>query len=478
MSSKLLGVRAILALPFLLMLSADIAVGADLLRYTVRFDPFEVELTLPNGAKQTESLPRQPTYFSHRANLRWPVPEGPADKPVRCEIRWVGFPADWRLVSSWSIDRREESVETTLRGLRKAVFAGGDFRTAKSKSGLVLVTRGKWPFSDASMLDLMDRVAEFHTAVWRDHGAPGHKVFLVPSTRSWEGEGRTKALIMEGNPDTYDAGNFSRLLSHELFHEWNPRRLNTDDEELYWFTEGFTDHFAVATLWRSGIWNFEQVIQDFNRISRTYFTSSARNLTPGGMTELRQSNFPANRLPYQQGYLLAAHWNVSGNSLDLVMRNLLKDNRKPLSNARIVKALRAIGIGKAEEEIRRFVVEGETIELRANLWGACATETKTEFRTFDMGFDWTISNRTKIIHGAKLDSNAWQAGVRDGQKWTAIDVDLGDSTYLAEIEIEDEQGRRHIKYYPASVDVAVAPQYKASAPQCDPGRLTPRSAAR
>ena len=111
-------------------------------------------------------------------------------------------------------------------------------------------------------------------------------------------------------------------------------------------------------------------------MTRSYYTSSARNFTPDRMTELRQSNFPANRLPYQQGYLLAAHWNLPGNSLDLVMRSLLKENRESLSNARIVKALRAIGIGKAEEEVRRFVVEGKTIELRANLWGACATAPK------------------------------------------------------------------------------------------------------
>jgi predicted metalloprotease with PDZ domain len=354
MSSSRLAIRAIWTIPFL-SLSDDIATGADLLRYVVRFEPFEVELTLPNGAKQKRSLPRQSTYFAHRVNNRWPVPEGPSDTPVRCEIRWEGFPADWQIVSSWSIDRREESVQTTLRGLRKAVFAGGDFRIAKSKSGLTLVTRGKWPFSDESVLNLVDRVAEFHTSVWRDDGAPGHKVFLLPTSQSWNGEGRTKALMMEGNPDTYDPVNFSRLLSHELFHEWNPRRLNTEDEELYWFTEGFTDYYTVAALWRSGIWTFNQVVQDFNHIARSYYSSSARNLTPNRMVESRQSNDDAGRLPYQQGYLLAFHWSVRGNSLDPVMRTLLTGNREPLSNGRIAKALRAIGIEKAEEEIRRFV---------------------------------------------------------------------------------------------------------------------------
>ena len=464
-------------MPLLFLTSVDAGSAADLLRYTIRYDPFEVELTLPDGVKQKKSLPRQATYFYHRVNLRWPVPDGPADKPVRCEFRWVGFPADWRLVSSWSMDRTEESVETTLRGLRKAVFAGGDFRTAKSQRGLVLVTRGTWPLSDASMLDLMDRIAEVQTAVWRDRGVAGHKVLLVPTTRTWEGEGRTHSLIMEGNPATWDLRSFTRLFAHELFHEWNPRRLNyTDDEELYWFTEGFTDYYTVAALWRSGIWSFDEVIEDFNGAARRYYVSPARNLTASRMVQLRQANISANQLPYQQGYLLAAHWNRSGNSLDRSMRSLVESNRDPLSNTRIARALHSIGLEEAEEEIQRYIVEGKTIELRTNVWGDCAAEVKVAFRAFDMGFDWTASERARIIKGAKAESNAWRAGVRDGQKWTPIDVVPGEPTYLAEIEIEDEQGKRRIKFFPASVDAVMAPQYRASALRCDPAALTPMPA--
>jgi len=79
------------------------------------------------------------------------------------------------------------------------------------------------------------------------------------------------------------------------------------------------------------------------------------------------------------------------------------------------------------------------------------------------------SDRTKIIHGARQDSNAWRAGVRDGQKWTSIDVGLGDPSRLAEIEIDDGQEKRRINYYPASANVTLVPQYKANTGRCDPG---------
>ena len=213
------------------------------------------------------------------------------------------------------------------------------------------------------------------------------------------------------------------------------------------------------------------MIEDFNQVARRYHVSPARNVTPGAMVELRQKNVSANQLPYQQGYLLAAHWNGRGKSLDLAMRRLAASNGKPLSNARIARALEAIGIANAEKEIQRFILEGRTIELRANLWGDCAAESQTPFRTFDMGFEWTESERAGIIKGAKRGSNAWRSGVRDGQKWTAIDVGLGDPAYLAEIEIEDEQGRRRVKFYPASAEAVMVPQYKATTRECDSAAL-------
>jgi predicted metalloprotease with PDZ domain len=480
MSIRRQGIRALLLPSLLLLLSVDSAVAADLLRYTIRFEPFEVELTLPDGSTQKRSLPRQPTYFLHRANNRWPIPEGPANKQIQCEVRWIGLPPDWRLITSFGINRRVERFETTLGGLRKAVFAAGDFRTARSTKGIVLAIRGDWKQSDSEFLTMADRITEPLTKLWRDRGLGEHRVFVLPQPRNnWGGEGRTHGLVMEGNPETFEPSVFAQLLSHEFLHEWNPRRLHfTDDETLYWFTEGFTDYYSVAALWRAGIWSFEQVLTYSNNVARGYYTSPMRNLTPDWMVALRQSDPSANRLPYQQGYLLAARWNSKGQMLDVAMRNLLADGAEPLSNARIAKALRSVGIENAELEIARFVTEGNTIEPRAGVWGTCATEMQKDFRRFDMGFDDKASEKDMIIRGTKRDSNAWAAGVRDGLKWRPRDVVFGDPSYLAGIEIEDEQGKRLIQYHPASTKAFSVPQYKANAPNCDPWTFTPLSGSR
>jgi predicted metalloprotease with PDZ domain len=446
---------------------------AQVLRYVVRADPFEVQLTLHDGAKQTARPRRDATHFYFLAEQGWPVPEGARDRRARCEIRWEGFPAEWRLVNSFGIDRRTQRFSTTLGELRNAVFAGGDFRVARSKKGLFLVTRTAWKFPDVEATDLLDRIAEAQTDVWRDRGLSGHFVYLLATNESaahWQGEGRTRSMVLQMSRDTATPADVAHGLAHELFHTWNARRLNrTEDERLYWFTEGVTDYYATVTLWRSGIWNFGRVLDAFNTVARLYFASPVRNYTPDRMVEHRKSDFNAERLPYLQGFLLAAHWNTDGRTMDRVLRNLMKTNREPLSNQRIADALSATGLANAREEIERFVVRGETIRLRPRIWGECAAESTVDVRQFDIGFDSDGSKKTGIIQGVREGSNAWEAGVRDGQQWAPMDVSWGDPSYLADLEIRDGQRTRRVKYYPASSNATHAPQY-APLPsgRCDP----------
>jgi predicted metalloprotease with PDZ domain len=476
---RVIGVAVLL---FLVLPVFAVRSDAQVLRYVVRADPFEVQLTLAHGAKQTAQPQRETTHFYFLAEQGWPVPEGAGDKRVRCVIRWEGFPADWRLANSFGIDRRTQDFSTTLGELRKAVFAGGDFRSTRSKEGLFVVTRGVWKFPDSEVTDLLDRIAKAQTDIWSDRGLSGHLVFLLTTDKAagqWGGEARTQAMVLELSRDTAHPSDAADGFAHELFHTWNARRLNrTEDERLYWFTEGVTEYYGIVTLWRSGIWSFERVLNTFNTVARQYFGSPVRNYTADQMVERRKSDFNAERLPYLQGFLLTAHWNTDGRTMDRVLRNLMKSNRNPLSNQRIAAALSVTGLANAGEEIERFVVRGETIQLRPRIWGECATESTLDVRQFDIGFHADESKKTGIIQHVREGGTAWEAGVRNGQRWSAIDVVWGDPGYLAELEIRDGERTRRVKYYPASSDAIPAPQYTPTSSRgCDP-RAQPSSTPR
>jgi hypothetical protein len=156
----------------------------------------------------------------------------------------------------------------------------------------------------------------------------------------------------------------------------------------------------------------------------------------------------------------------------------MKTNREPLSNRRIANALTAAGVTNASNEIERFVTRGETIELRPRIWGDCAAESALDVKQFDVGFDLDESRKTGTIRGVRENSNAWQAGVRDGQRWSPMDIVWGDPSYLTELEIRDGQGTRRAKYYPASSNTGRAPQYTAtSAGSCIQGTRSSSSSS-
>ncbi len=376
-------------------------------------------------------------YFYILGNHDFPLPDWPDTRAVRCEIQWAGFPASWVIVDSYGVAHGVQRFTTTMGDLRKAAFVGGDFRiqpVSKAASGLRLVTRGQWQFPDERITKLLDRLYWADMAIWRDGGLKDHFVWMLPTPDAGphEGENRTHGLIFYGGAETRDAGDFAFLLSHQLFHAWNPHRLTPPDfdERLYWFTEGVTDFYAAVTLLRTGIWSFEQFVSKFNAVSREYYDSPKRNLSANETVVQRRTDLAAERLPYQQGFLLSANWNLrirershGAQSLDSALRQLQGTSGEVLSNDRIVRALTAAGVPDGGMEIERSIVRGEIINLEPNALGNCATETIAA-AGFDLGFDYEKSGKANRVVNLKPDSAAYEAGMREGQTILSRDLVL------------------------------------------------------
>jgi predicted metalloprotease with PDZ domain len=428
---------------------------------------------IPMRSGEFQQLRINSQYFYILGDHGFPLPNWPDTRAIRCEIQWAGFPPSWLIVDSYGVAHGAQRFATTMGDLRKAVFVGGDFRirpVSKAAPGLRLVTRGVWQFPDAAITKLLDRLYGADVAIWRDAGFKDHFVWMLPTPDSGphEGENRTQGLIFYGGAETEDIRDFAFLLSHELFHAWNPHRLTTPafDERLYWFTEGVTDFYAAVALVRAGIWDFEQFVSKFNAVSREYYDSPKRNLTADEMVVQRRTNLAAERLPYQQGFLLSANWNLrirersrGAESLDSALRQLKGASGEVLTSDRIIRALTAAGVPESGVEIEKSILRGKTIDLVPNVLGDCATETIAD-AGFDIGFDYEKSGEANRVVNLKLDSAAYDAGMREGQTILSRDVVLGDPGYQAKLEIRDERGQRWIIFYPISRNRAAIPQFR------------------
>jgi predicted metalloprotease with PDZ domain len=94
-----------------------------------------------------------------------------------------------------------------------------------------------------------------------------------------------------------------------MFHAWNPARLGTpQNEELYWFTEGFTDYYTSLLLLRAGLISPQDYLIGHNELIKAYLTSAARALPAKQVTLERLTSYEVERVPYQRGSLLASNW--------------------------------------------------------------------------------------------------------------------------------------------------------------------------
>ena len=225
--------------------------------------------------------------------------------------------------------------------------------------------------------------------------------------------------------------NVAHGFAHELFHGWNSRR-----------------RIAPKTSGCIGSPKESQILGRSPCGDRAFGTSTVRragfrpvrNLTADRMVGQRKSDFNVERLPYQQGFLLASHWNADGRILDQAMRNLMKSNREPLSNRRIADALRAAGIANVASEIERFVMKGETIAPQAAHLGRLRGGIDAGGQTVRHGLRRGAIEEDQD-HPRCQSRQQRMAGWRAGRTRVGHDGrGLGDPAYLAELEIRDGQG--------------------------------------
>ncbi len=176
---------------------------------------------------------------------------------------------------------------------------------------------------------------------------------------------------------------FKYLLAHEHFHNWNGRVIHRQDPEelVYWFSEGFTNHFTHRLGVRAGLFSLEEFLSFFNeRALKKYYSSPARNMTNQDVLRDFWNDRFIERLPYQRGDLLGHLWNHrikarnSAASIDSMMLNLYREARSQgtvVSKESIDRLIRGELSEGIAQDVERFVEQGETVILPADLFGSC-----------------------------------------------------------------------------------------------------------
>ncbi len=328
------------------------------------------------GKKEWHHYPiLEKQYFHCFGDYLWAHPRLDMEQKIHVIFDWENFPNDWVLANSFGIQSRHQDLQLSLPQLKSTVYIGGDFEIVK-RQNIVIAARGKLRSTLPGLLDKCEKIISTQRQFWQDFEDPPYLITLLPLEQRGDNIGRglfqSFGLLVDEQRFDQDQNWAIQMLSHEYFHNWNGWKISPQKpDEFHWFSEGFTDYYAIVLSHRAGLITDEKYADSFHQIRLSYNTSPVRNATNEQIAQSHSKNYDLWKLPYLRGALLAARWNEqirkqTGNvhSLDDVMHGLLKLSQKqnrPITPEDVIEQAAIFLDSNAQNDVHKFIFQGETI---------------------------------------------------------------------------------------------------------------------
>ncbi|WAS92755.1 M61 family metallopeptidase [Nannocystis punicea] len=409
----------------------------------------------------------RPGWFDVFGEALFAFPAGREDDPAT--FAWRGAPAGFHFASD--LEHLAGARPGVVGDVVESIVIGGrdlDLRT--DPSGQVRVALlGDYDFKRDAFFDLSLAVIAAEREFWGDKDG-AFLITLAPQKKvegqlSLGGTGRSDAFSLTMSEDAPFA-ELRHLLGHEYFHTWNARQLGGQAEGPAegagkWFAEGFTEFYTWRLLLRAGLYSLEDFVAAWNGSLVEYWTSPVRD-EPNARVVADYWNVQAvSRLPYRRGPLLAAIWEqqlrqATGGARDL--DDVLKAMRARVQASPVKLAPDAAGVfppvyrelggPDLAADLERFVVQGATITLPADVFGPCVRVVTIPRRDFERGWDVGATKAAGRVVGLRKGSPAWRAGLRDGMTIVGVSGEAGNSTVPYVVDVRQGKRERRITFKP------------------------------
>lgn len=419
-------------------------------------------------------------YLHWIGHTVWVLPQSPENSNANFSLEWKGFPNEWMLANSFGVGERKQKFVISPDEFRTAIFVAGDFRLSRTSVNgkpVDIAIRGKWQFMDAELAESIRRVVETQRNFWNDHSQNKYLVTLVPldedpNASSFGGTGLTDSFALFATTNATVDG-VRGLLAHEYAHNWIAQKLGQMpkvEQQLYWFSEGFTEFYTYRLLLRSGQITLPEFVTAYNDRLREYYMSPVRTAPNERIVKDFWTDRNVQRLPYLRGFLFATNLNsdiqkysAGKRSLDDVMLEMFaaaKAAPQMLSFESLASSFSKYLGRDAGTRMKSFLTDGDLIAPNADSLGAKVAMQITQVGRFDIGFDFDKFSKERVVADVDPISAAYAAGLRNGQKRASgVSVWFGDTTREIEFRVSDKSGEKLIKYFPVTAEKISIPQF-------------------
>jgi predicted metalloprotease with PDZ domain len=424
-----------------------------------------------------------PDYFHIVGTTSLVHPELDDFRVVDVHFDWQKLPAKWSLATSFGTDDHCQSFHGMWHEAVNSLFVGGDYRiyhTTVSKNMLNFAIRGKWSFTDDEWVGQVRKIMEFERTFWHDNDFPYFLVTLTPFGQDHGSSGGTALTnaFMEhlSRLDPLTSGTLGGL-AHETFHAWTPGKMGHppgSDYPVSWFFEGFTVYYEDLMLFRAGLMTFPDYVEAINQQLRKYELSEGMEISLQEFIRRHSADHSVlNQLDYRRGAVLATWLDATirgetngRSSLDNLMFDLVAQdaaykshhNGQPmtLNNKRIFRAASRYIQRASRNELRKYVEQGGSIRVPETALGPCVQSRAEASPKFDLGFDpRSTKSQDRVVFGVEPGSEAYKAGLRDGQKLVGWSFSFGETSKEVRLTMVTDHGDQVLKYYPRGPEVSL-----------------------
>ena len=378
--------------------------------------------------------------------------EGMLDRPA--EVRFT-VPAGWDVMTALRRGATGTYSAPDYHELADAMTFLGRFSRDSLQVDGAWLRIATWPttaYTPAVARTLRSTIQRELQAQNRMMGGPPfdvYTVFLNIFTEPLESAGGLEHSyshfdIMPAEAFADEAGNLGpfmkTLLSHEIFHLWNVKRVRPAEmwpydyraeqyTPLLWWSEGVTDYFSDLATVRSGVWNDGEWMENVtSNIDQTESAPEPWSVEDGSVaTWINEVFVNSSSLYYPKGSLLGLLLDVSirdatGNakSLDDVMRGLFTRYAKQgrgFATADLLALLRETGMPNVDEFYTRYINGRDALPYEAVLPKAGIAIDRQTTTTPFLGVEArpTPEGRMMIVN-VVAGSSAAAAGVQPGDE--------------------------------------------------------------
>ena len=432
---------------------------------------FEYELKqdteFPTNSKNTYRPIIQPGYFSVFSHNLFIIPEPDNDtQDLSVKITWHNYTKNFIIHNSFDTQLKNQEITTTVDKFQSAVFIGGDFRihSFDIKGNKVhFATRGEWKvFKDSTLVNLLKETIKAQRNFWNDHSQKYFTISMLPFSlkngSSIQGSGLTNSFaISASNNEFIDIEGMAYLFNHELLHNWIGHTIEkANEEEQYWFSEGFTDYYTYKNIASNAILGLDKkiFIDKINEIAANLHASIVREAPNSA---INYKNFWSDRgyekLPYRRGALFAfyldnkIHKDSKGEkNLDDLMLQFLKDAREKGQKIDHPYFLETVNLFLKDDLTSFFdthIENGKLLDLKA-FFDEFGYDYNIGINTYNRGFKM---DSKKIISEVDPASNAYKAGMRQGDQVIGLDV-YSDPNKEATVVVKRKEERLTFNFFP------------------------------